>query len=233
MSDGEQKNMVGGTEGGLPKETAPKHEAKQLPKSASHEESSEIQQLVDTLSQALKQSMVVSSETESGRNVRAPPVYSVGQNFKTWLSQFLQYANLVHIKASDCRAYLLTLLDQPAYKAVELLKLSGSLTFQEFMAQLVQRFDSGNTEKDYKLQLRVRCQRPNEDFEAVTDNLMELVENAYPEAVFSFKVELARDQFVQGVLIPYESTCVACRGCSCCLSVGKRAQSLSGCALCR
>ena len=30
---------------------------------------------------------------------------------------------------------------------------------------------------------------------------MELVENAYPEAAYSFKVELARDQFLQGVAI--------------------------------
>ena len=30
---------------------------------------------------------------------------------------------------------------------------------------------------------------------------MELVENAYPEVVYSFKVELARDQFIQGVTL--------------------------------
>ena len=30
---------------------------------------------------------------------------------------------------------------------------------------------------------------------------MELVENAYPEAAYSFKVKLARDQFIQGVAI--------------------------------
>lgn len=142
---------------------------------------------------------MVSSETESRRNIQAPRLYSVGQNFKTWLSQFLQYPNLVHIKP-DRRAYLLTLLDQPAYKAVELLKLSGLLTFEEFTAQLVQRFDLGKTKEDYKLQLRTRCQRPNEDFEAFANNL-ELVENAYPEAAYSFKMELARDQFVQGVAI--------------------------------
>lgn len=86
--------------------------------------------------------MAVSTETESKRNVRAPRVYSVGQNFKTYLSQFLQYENLVHIKPSDRRAYLLTLLDQPVYKAVELLKLSESLTFGEFTATLVERFDA-------------------------------------------------------------------------------------------
>ena len=149
---------------------------------------SEIQQLVNTLSQALKQSMAVSTETESKRNVQAPHVYSTGQNVKTWLSQFLQYANLMHIKP-------------PAYKAVELLKLSESLTFEEFTAKLVERFDSGKIREDYKLQFRAICQRPNEDFEGFADNVMELVENAYPEVVYSFKVELARDQFIQGVTL--------------------------------
>lgn len=101
----------------------------------------------------------MSTETESKRNVKAPRIYSVGQNFKTWLSQFLQYENLVHIKPSDRRAYLLTQQDQPAYKAVELLKPSASLPFKEFTAKLVERFDSGKTKEDYKLQLRARCQR--------------------------------------------------------------------------
>lgn len=43
--------------------------------------------------------------------------------------------------------------------------------------------------------------KANEYFEGFADNVMELVENAYPEAVYSFKVELARDQFIQGVAI--------------------------------
>ena len=67
----------------------------------------------------------------------------------------------MHIKPSDRRAYLLTLLDQPAYKAVELLKLLESLLFEKFTAQLVRRFDLGKTKEDYKLQLRAGCQKPN------------------------------------------------------------------------
>ena len=140
--------------------------------------------------------LISSFDAEYGgveRNVRAPRVYSAGQNFKTWLSQFLQYANLVHIKPSDRRAYLLTLLEQLANKVVELLKFSESLTFEEFTSKLVERFYSGKTREDYKLQLRAKCQRPNEDFEGFANNVMELVANAYPEAVYSFKVELARD----------------------------------------
>ena len=93
---------------------------------------------------------------------------------------------------------MLALLEQPAYKAFELLKLAESLTFEEF---LVEGFDSGKTREDYKLQLRARCHRPKEDFEGFADNVMELVENAYPGAVYSFKVELARDKFIQGVTL--------------------------------
>lgn len=43
--------------------------------------------------------------------------------------------------------------------------------------------------------------KANEYFEGFADNVMELVENAYPEVVYSFKMELARDQFIQGVAI--------------------------------
>lgn len=58
MSDDEHK-MHEGAEGSLPAKRAPKEQAKKLLKSALPEESSKIQQLVNTLSQALKQSMVV------------------------------------------------------------------------------------------------------------------------------------------------------------------------------
>ena len=73
----------------------------------------------------------------------------MGKNFKTWLLKFFQYANLLHIKPSDHWVYLLIQLDQPTYNAVELLKLSKLLTFEEFMAKLVNRFDLGKTKGDY------------------------------------------------------------------------------------
>lgn len=53
MNDDEQKLTVG-AEGGLPAKLAPEKQPKKPSKSASPEESSEIQQLVNTLSQALK-----------------------------------------------------------------------------------------------------------------------------------------------------------------------------------
>ena len=63
------------------RQNAPKQQPKKLPKSEPYEGNSDIQQLVNTLSQALNQSMVVSSETEVRRNERALCVYSEGQSF--------------------------------------------------------------------------------------------------------------------------------------------------------
>ena len=59
----------------------------------------------------------------------------------------------------------------------------------------------GKTKEDYKFQLRVRSQKPNEDFDGFGDSLMKLVENGYPEAACTLKVELARYQFIHGVTI--------------------------------
>ncbi|CAH3013815.1 unnamed protein product, partial [Porites evermanni] len=70
----------------LQQKTAPKHQPKKPQTSSSQEESSKIQWLGNTLSQALKQSMAVSTETESKGNVQA---LHVGKNFKTWLLKFL------------------------------------------------------------------------------------------------------------------------------------------------
>ena len=84
--------------------------------------------LVSSLAEALKQSLESQNETVEARKIaRSPRVFSVGQNFKTWRAQFIQYANLVQLKNSDRRAYLLSLLDQPAFRAVDMLPLPDTL----------------------------------------------------------------------------------------------------------
>lgn len=77
------------------------------------------------------------------------------------------------------------------------------------------------------MQLRPRCQKPNEDFEGFADSLLELFETAYPDTAYPFKVELARDQFIQEVVvnnyIREKSTGITRGGSSRGSPVGKRA----------
>ena len=82
-----------------------------------------------------------------------------------------------------------------------MLRLPDTLSFVDFTVKLAERFDSGKTRLDYKLQLCAGCQRPSEDMQSYGNSLMELAENAYPDASYSFKVELVRDQFMQGLSI--------------------------------
>lgn len=74
------------------------------------------------------------------------------------------------------------------------------LTFEEFTAKLVERFVSGKSKEENKLQVGASCQRSNKNFEGFADSViqMELVENACLQAAYSLKLELAKDQFIQG-----------------------------------
>ena len=50
--------------------------------------------------------------------LKQPKPYSLGQNFKVWLSQFDEYLKLANIPEAKKKAFLVTLLDQTAYRAV-------------------------------------------------------------------------------------------------------------------
>ena len=63
-----------------------------------------------------------------------------------------------------------------------MLRLPDTLSFEDFTVKPAERFDSGKTREDYKLQLRAGCQRPSEDMQSYGDSLMELAENSYPDA---------------------------------------------------
>ena len=84
---------------------------------------------------------------------------------------------------------------------MQILQLMQTLSFDEFISMLIS--ESARTKKDCKLQLRFCYQKSGEDF----GNLpMELIANACPKAVFDFKVELSRDQFLQlGITVSDET----------------------------
>ena len=105
MSD-DAHRMPEGAEGGLPAKLAPKQQPKKLPKSASPEESFEIQQLVNTLSQALKQSMAVSTETASKgmyeHRVSIRPVKISKHDCPSFFSMGIWYISNRHIVERIC-----------------------------------------------------------------------------------------------------------------------------------
>ena len=166
--------------------------------------SSEMKDFVAAMVEALKESRhqvkhESAGESKISPHAKLPKYYTPGQNFRSWLSQLNQYIELVRIPSSERKAFLVTLLDQQAYRAVELLRLPSDLNFQEFTAKLTEQFDSTKTRGDYKHLFRARKQKSTEGFESFSDSLLELAENAYPDASLEFRAEIARDQFLEGV----------------------------------
>lgn len=92
--------------------------------------------LVAAMTEAFKQSSqpCTTPNDSTTRNVtlRQPRPYSVGQNFKIRLPQYEEYSKLANIPMSKKRAFVMSLLDQPAYRAVQLLRLPDDLSYDEF-----------------------------------------------------------------------------------------------------
>ena len=205
MSDNEGEGAAGGSKqklakllhmpreksatGGIKTETTSPHE---------HTNPASINDLVKAMTEAFKLSVAKPSTSNSdsiGRNIslRQPKPYSLSQNFKVWLSQFDEYSKLSDTLEQKKKAFMITLLDQPAYRAVQLLRVPENTSYQEFLERIT--FDSGKSTEDYKILLRARQQNASEDIEADADNLLELAENAYPDADYCFKEELEKDRF--------------------------------------
>jgi len=155
------------------------------------------------MTEAFRQSIANPSTSNSnsiGQNISPKKLKpcSLGQNFKVRLSQFDEQPKLDDIPEQQKRALLITLLDQPTYRAVHLLRIPES-TSSRILERITTQFDSGKSTGDYKMLLRARQQNASEDIEAYADNLLELAENAYPDADYHFKEELARDCLLEGV----------------------------------
>ena len=58
--------------------------------------------------------------------------------------------------------------------------------------------------QDYNFQSHARWQKPSKDMESYGDSLMELAENAYSNAIYSFKVQLTWHGFMQGLSVSDE-----------------------------
>lgn len=72
-------------------------------------------------------------------------------------------------------ALMTTLLDQPAYRAVQRLRVPESTSCQGFLELITTRFDSGKSTGVCKMLFRARQQKDRKDIEAYADNLKAFV----------------------------------------------------------
>lgn len=70
---------------------------------------------------------------------------------------------------------MITLLDQPAYRAVQRLRVPESISYEGFLERITTRFDSGKSTGVCKMLFRARQQKDRKDIEAYADNLKAFV----------------------------------------------------------
>ena len=107
-----------------------------------------INEVITAVTQVFKHSSEKPSPGDSiSRNaaLKQPKPYSLGQNFKIWLSQFDEYSKQASIPETKKKVFLVTLLYQTAYRAVKLLRIPESALYQEFLQRVMARFDSGKS----------------------------------------------------------------------------------------
>lgn len=132
---------------------------------------------------------------------RGPKQYSIGTDFPLWLRRFEAYARSVKIPVGQLCDSLLALLDDGAFRAFDLLRLSeeDAKDYKKLVAALTRRFAPAAGEAELRFQLGQRCQRATETLDEFADALIDLTNRAYPEMDPVMRMGLARDRFIAGV----------------------------------
>ena len=111
------------------------------------------------------------------------------------MSQFDEYSKLADIPELKKNAFPIILWDQPAYRAIQRLRIPENTPYQVFLERITTCFDSGKSQGDYKPLLRAPQQNTKENINTYADNLVELDGNAHPDADPRFNEEIAKKSF--------------------------------------
>ncbi len=133
--------------------------------------------------------------------VRAPKQYKIGGDFVLWLRRFEANARVAKIPLGQMCDSLLALLDDVAFRAVDLLQLSDEDTkdYKKLVTALTRRFAPLEGEAELRYRLGQRCQLAAESLDVFADALVDLTNRAYPEMDPTSRMGFARDRFVAGV----------------------------------
>ena len=133
--------------------------------------------------------------------VKAPKPYAVGSDFSLWVKRFESYAKAVKVADEQISDALLSLLDDSAFRAFDLLGLTEEQVrdYKQLVGALKKRFAPTTGEAELRFQFGQRCQKPSESFDEFVDAIVDLVNRAYPEMEAGTRMNLVRDRLIAGV----------------------------------
>ena len=118
-----------------------------------------------------------------------------------WIKHFESYAKALKLEEGHMCDAMLSLLDDVAFRAYDLLGLGESDTqdYKLLYKALADRFAPVTGEPELRFQFRCRLQKQSESFDEFADALINLVNRAYPTLDPTVRMNLARDRFIAGV----------------------------------
>lgn len=133
--------------------------------------------------------------------IRAPRSYALGEDFALWLRRYEAYVKAVEMPEDKHCAALLSMLDDAAFRAYDLLGLSATdaADYKKLVEELRTRFSSTAGQQELRWQLNHRTQEPEETLDTFADALLFLANGAYPLQDRALRMELVRDRFVAGL----------------------------------
>ncbi len=137
--------------------------------------------------------------------LRGPQPYKAGSDFMLWVKRFETYAQAARIPDSQMAHALLSLLDEAAFRAFDLLGLPSESCgdYKEVVKALTKRFAPATGEPELRFQLSQRSQQAAEPLDDFADALLDLANRAYPDWEADVRMRLARDRFIAGVRADY------------------------------
>ena len=135
--------------------------------------------------------------------LRAPRPYSLGEDFQLWLRRFEAFAKAVKTPDDQFCNAVLSLLDDGAFRAFDLLENSEALVdgadYKALTKALYERFSPGTALQELRWHLSQRVQEEKESLDEFADALIHLANRGYPDQTAKFRMELAGDRFIAGL----------------------------------
>ena len=131
---------------------------------------------------------------------RPPPRFSEDGDFGLWIQRFELYLEEAEVPPAKRARELVSLLDDRPFRYVSQLGLlTSNASYEAVKSELRKQFCPAADETEWQFRLQSRRQKSGETLAEYAGELRMLADRAYPDWAVENRLEMARNQFVQGV----------------------------------
>ena len=132
-------------------------------------------------------------------SARPPAKFTSSTDFNLWIQRFELYVDEAGIPPEKRAREILSLLEDEPFRVVSQLGLILTDDYDAIKKELQQQFSPCGTEPEWQFKLQSRRQQPGETLAEFAGQLRMLTDRAYPDWEPKQRLEMARNQFIQGV----------------------------------